>query len=96
MQTLQDRYSAEGFMVIAVNVDEDVADAQKFLASIKTNFSKIFDPKGEIPARYGVQVMPSSFLVGRDGKIISMHRGFSESTRAEIELRLKEILGERR
>ena len=40
------------------------------------SFTVIYDPKGKIAKHFKVQGMPSSMLIGRDGKIKSRHTGF--------------------
>ena len=55
-------------------------------------FSVAFDSKGETPKLYGVKGMPTSFLVGRDGKIISQHLGFKASDRDLLEKQIQSAL----
>ncbi|MHB8475948.1 MAG: TlpA disulfide reductase family protein [Steroidobacteraceae bacterium] len=48
MQTMQDAYGAQGLRVVAVNVDQYRADAERFLAKFHPNFDVRFDPLGEL------------------------------------------------
>jgi hypothetical protein len=49
----------------------------------------VFDPKGTAPAAFGVTGMPTSFVIGRDGRVRFVHIGYTaktiESYRREIE-----------
>ena len=49
----------------------------------------VFDSKGVTPKIYGVKGMPTSFLIGRDGKVIFQHLGFKEADRENLEKQIK-------
>jgi len=78
--------------IIGVNLDAKNDDAKKFLAQIPAKFIIAFDSKGVVPKNYGVKGMPTSFLIGRDGKIIFQHLGFKEADRASLEKQIKVAL----
>ena len=78
MNELQRELGARGLVVVAVNVDHERADANRFLASYPAEFRVLFDPEGKLAERYKVGGMPTSFLIGRDGKIVSTHAGFKQ------------------
>jgi cytochrome c biogenesis protein CcmG/thiol:disulfide interchange protein DsbE len=65
---------------------------QKFLAQLPAQFTVAFDSKGTTPQIYGVKGMPTSFLIGRDGRIILQHSGFKESDREPLEQQIKTAL----
>lgn len=91
MEELQRKFN--GLDVVAVNVDADRKDADEFLASQKSSFRLVFDPEGKIPEAYEVEGMPSSFLVGPDGKILFKHRGFRDSDKKELEEQIEKYIG---
>ncbi|OYT99265.1 MAG: thiol:disulfide interchange protein [Burkholderiales bacterium PBB1] len=93
MNDLKAKYGAKGFEVVAVNLDAKRGDADKFLAEVPAQFTVAFDANGDSARRYEVKGMPSSYLVGRDGKIASSHKGFHEQDRAELESRIAKVLG---
>src|SRR5271168_2824701 len=76
METLKGTYDRQGLTVIAVNLDMDRADADKFLDRFRPTFEVRFDPKGELAAFYKVQAMPSSVLIDRHGVTRFTHEGF--------------------
>jgi len=76
MNELQQRYGANGLVVLAVNVDHDRADAEDFLRSYDPSFKVVFDPGGSIAQQYNLKDMPTSVLIGRDGKVHFVHNGF--------------------
>jgi cytochrome c biogenesis protein CcmG, thiol:disulfide interchange protein DsbE len=96
MNEMQDKYRAQGFEVIAVNLDSNTDDANKFLLSNPAKFTVAFDSKGKTPLQYGVKGMPTSYLIGRDGKIVQQHMGFKASDREQLEQKIKLLLAEKK
>ncbi len=92
MNALQTKYKAQGLEIIAVNVDANSADATAFLTKVPANFSIALDSKGDTPKRYKVKAMPSSYLIGRDGKVIAVHQGFKAEDQPELEKRIAQAL----
>lgn len=89
---MQDKYRAQGLKIIGVNLDSKTEDAKKFLAQNPARFTVAFEPKGVTPKNYGVKGMPTSFLVGRDGKVIFQHSGFKEADSEKLEKEIKAAL----
>jgi len=85
MNELQAKYRAQGFEVLAVNLDAKRDDADKFLAEVPAQFTVAFDAKGDSAKRFEVKGMPSSYLIGRDGRVIAAHKGYKEEDRQELE-----------
>lgn len=90
MAELQQKFQNRGFVILAVGLDEKKSAMDAFLKKNPLGLQTVHDPKGKLAETVGVEVMPTSFLVGADGKVIAVHRGFEgESTRkaylAEIE-----------
>ncbi len=85
MNEMQAKYGAKGLQIVGVNVDAKRADADKFLAEVPANFRVAFDAQGDTPKRYQIKGMPSSVLVGPDGKVIQVHTGFRADERKQLE-----------
>jgi cytochrome c biogenesis protein CcmG/thiol:disulfide interchange protein DsbE len=85
LNEMQAKYGAKGFQVIGVNVDAKRGDAETFLASTPAAFQIAFDPQGITPKSYQIKGMPSSVLVGPDGKVLFVHSGFRADERKELE-----------
>jgi thiol-disulfide isomerase/thioredoxin len=92
LNEMQAKYGAKGFQVIGINLDKKRADADKFLAETPATFSIAFDATGDTPKRFEIKGMPSSVLVGPDGKVIATHNGFREEERKELEERITRAL----
>ena len=87
-QLFQD-YRNRGFEVLAVNLDERRADADRFLATRPHAMTVVFDPEGRSAKAFGLDGMPTSFLIDRDQRVRFVHSGFTPSSvdvyRREIE-----------
>jgi cytochrome c biogenesis protein CcmG/thiol:disulfide interchange protein DsbE len=86
MNAMEEKYRARGFHVLAVNLDVKRADADRFLVQLPTDFQLAFDPRGQTPRDYAVKGMPTSYLIGRGGKVLYRHTGFNPASLAELEL----------
>ncbi|MEP7101664.1 MAG: TlpA disulfide reductase family protein [Burkholderiales bacterium] len=92
MNELQSKYGAQGFEVVAVNLDAKRDDADKFLVEVPARFTVAFDAKGESAKRFEVKGMPSSYLIGRDGKVVALHKGFKEEDRKSLDAGIVQAL----
>jgi thiol-disulfide isomerase/thioredoxin len=92
MNEMQARFGNQGFVVLAVNVDADRTEAQKFLAAQPARFTVAFDPKGEAARSMRLKGMPSSFLIDRHGNVVASHIGFRESDRQPREAEILALL----
>lgn len=85
MNEMQAKYGPRGLRIVAIDLDANKADGEKFLAQVPANFTVAFDPKGDSAKRFEIKGMPSSMLVGPDGKVIKVHAGFREDERQALE-----------
>jgi thiol-disulfide isomerase/thioredoxin len=85
MNEMQAKYGAKGLQVLAVNLDQKPEDATGFLQQTKVDFLIAMDPVGQSAQKYNVKGMPSSLLIGRDGKVTVVHTGFNAASKAELE-----------
>jgi len=92
MNSMQEMYKKDGFVVIAVNLDAEYESAQDFLKNNATTFEIIYDPTGETPKKYGVKGMPTSYLLGRDGKVKIAHTGFFTKKKTQYEKEIQALL----
>jgi cytochrome c biogenesis protein CcmG/thiol:disulfide interchange protein DsbE len=94
MNTMQARYGDRGLVVVGVNVDRERAAADRFLAEVPADFRIHFDSEGRLAEEFGVEAMPSSYVIGRDGEIVARHLGFKVRNQDEYEALLVDALGD--
>jgi thiol-disulfide isomerase/thioredoxin len=93
MNAMQKKYGPLGLTIVAVNLDSERADADRFLAATPAAFKLQFDPDGALAKRYEVEAMPSSYVIDRTGRVIERHLGFKQSREAEYEASIRVALG---
>lgn len=84
--------SAGGLVIIGVNVDEDAADAAKFLEKYPAEFEVVYDPKGDYAKHYKVPAMPTSLIFDREGQLVTQHAGFKLNKVQEYEAAIDKAL----
>lgn len=92
MNDLQARYGGKGLEVLAVDLDTHAADARAFLASLPPRFRVAFDTQGITPRQYAIKGMPTSVLIGADGKVLLVHSGFRVDEAGEVEAGIQRAL----
>jgi thiol-disulfide isomerase/thioredoxin len=92
MNDMQAKYGPRGFSVVGINVDQKREDADKFLVSTPANFLVAYDTTGKVAEIYQPKGMPTSFLIGADGKVRAVHIGFKDSNREELEREIQAAL----
>ena len=86
------KYADEGLVVIGVNLDNDLQDAAKFLDEYSADFRIYYDEDKVLAKQYGVQAMPSTYILGRDGELVARHFGFKVKQQEEYEAVLIDAL----
>jgi|TARA_B110000240_G_C13427790_1_gene422366 peroxiredoxin len=69
----------QGFIVHAVNVDEDVGKAEKFLNRFPVDYPVLLDTGASTARAYHIVGMPTSVIIDQAGKIVMIHQSFKES-----------------
>jgi formylglycine-generating enzyme required for sulfatase activity/thiol-disulfide isomerase/thioredoxin len=77
LKALHEEYHDQGFEIVALSLDRNRQDLERYLAANALPFPVLHDQeKGEEhPAalHYGVPGYPSGFLIGRDGNVLDTH-----------------------
>lgn len=88
------QYAAQGFKIIAVNVDADRDDADEFLTDHPAQFDVLYDPEGTLAEKFNILGMPSAVLITRAGEVFSQHIGFKNDRAKHYEESIKQLLAE--
>jgi len=89
-------FSARGLVVVAVGVDEKPAPAAAFAQKLAPPFSTLHDREQKLVARVEVPAMPTTYLIGRDGRVRFVHEGFhGDRTAAELRRNIETLLTEK-
>ena len=89
----QSRYKHDGLQVIGVSMDEDGwAKVRPYIRDKKVNYPVVIGSE-ELGKRFGLENMPMTLLIGRDGKVAATHPGMVD--RVECEQEIRGLLGKR-
>lgn len=94
MSAIFERDAASGLVVVAINLDKRREPAEAFLRELSPPFIVAFDPAGRTAEAYDVTAMPSSYLVGRDGRLLYSHAGFDPRDAATIENEIEKAVAQ--
>ena len=71
LESLHQKYSGKGFKVIGVSVDDTgAAGVQQFVKENKITYPVAIDAEGHISDVLHTTVLPTSVIIGRDGRIL--------------------------
>jgi peroxiredoxin len=88
------QYRAAGFMLLAVNVDDSRKDAEAMLKRLNLRFPTLFDGNKSVAKLYGVDTMPATLVIDRDGRVRYVHRGYYDGYERKYEQQVRELLKE--
>jgi len=93
-ERLHREFSPQGLAVVGINAREGTATIRDYAKELGLTFPLVLDPKGTINGAYGVIGLPTTFLIGRDGRSVALAVGprdwASKSARAVIQALLAE------
>ena len=95
LNKLHQKLKAQGFEVVAINLDEDKANAKKFLLDFPVDFTVLHDSKGSWADEYVIESMPTSFIIDQKGTIQKVHRGFASDDIHELEQKIVQLLAKK-
>ncbi len=92
LNRLYEKYRGAGFVLLGVNVDDDVAKAADVAAKLGVTFPVLLDTQKSVSKLYDVSTMPSTMLIDRDGKVRYVHRGYLAGYEENYEKQIRELL----
>lgn len=88
---LQNQYRAQGLEIIGVSMDDTGKDGvEKFAQQMGLNYTVLMGKDSVGEAYGGVQGLPTTFYIGRDGKVLDTVSGLI--SKSEIEDNIKKAL----
>ncbi|HEB89643.1 MAG TPA: TlpA family protein disulfide reductase [Deltaproteobacteria bacterium] len=92
IEKMRKEFPSRDFQILAVNLDQSERKALRFLKKHPIGYPSASDPKGSLPGQYGVETMPTSYLIDRDGVIRYVHRGFQRGDSAKLRHEIRALL----
>lgn len=93
MNDMHAKYGPLGLTIVAISVDRKREDADRFLRATPARFVIAYDAEMKVADLYQPKGMPTSYLIGTDGKVRAVHGGFRLDDREKIEKEIRAALG---
>lgn len=83
---LQEKYRARGFQAVGISLDDPEGPLRDFCREYKVNYPIVMGDQKIAEAFGGVLGLPTTFLIGRDGRIHIRQVGATDFPRLEQEI----------
>ncbi len=94
LERLQREFSSRGLAILGVNARENKEAVGRYAKELGLTFPLVFDPDGKINALYGVIALPTTFVVGRDGRAVAFAIGPRQWESAPARALIEALLAE--
>ena len=95
IEEMRSEFPSDRFQIVAVNLDKKKKKALRFLDKHPVGYPSASDPKGRLPGQYGVETMPTSYLIDAEGVIRYVHRGFERGDGSKLREEIRALLEKR-
>lgn len=92
---LLDKFEARGFAIVGINVDEVKENGLQFAEKHGLKFTLLYDKNRKLLEAAGVMIMPTSFMVNRNGKIIWIQSGFRDGDESALGQDIEKFLSKK-
>ena len=92
LEEVSKEYADQGVVMYAVNVAESDEDARGFLESQGVDVNVVMDREGAVSNQYGVQSIPMTVIIGKDGVVHKVHIGMHPNLAQILRQDLDEVL----
>ena len=75
MQKLHARLKEKDFLMVAIDLQESAAPVKKFLNEYELTFMTLLDSKGETGPLFGINSIPTTLIMDKNGMIIGVAMG---------------------
>ena len=90
---LKKHFPSDKFEILAINLDDKASDGKKFSDTIHINYPLLYaGSESDLPGRFGVEVMPSSFLIDENGKILLHHKGMKKKDKKMLTMMISQYV----
>lgn len=94
LNEIYDDYKRAGFELLGVNLDNQPAQAKRFLNDTPVVFPILMDTKGEVATLYKNKAMPSSYFIDREGQLVYLHQGYRPGEEDDYRKVIRKLLAQ--
>jgi len=92
LDALYKKYRNNGLEIIGINLDDSETRLHEFLQKVPVSFTIVIDKKDRTRKSYSLEILPSAFIVGKDGVIRYVHIGYHKEFLQMYENEIVELL----
>jgi thiol-disulfide isomerase/thioredoxin len=85
-------FAEQGVKFYAVNQQEDAETVKTFLADKGLTPPVLLDTEGEVGGKYSVEGLPTSIIIGKDGRVQVVHVGFGGNLKKKLTAELTSLV----
>ncbi len=94
LDAMSQRYSAAGFVLLGVDVEEDNTDAKKIVKDLKISYPILFDTENTVSKLYSVDTMPTTVMIDKKGQIRFINHGYKPGDENKYRDQIRELIKE--
>jgi len=94
LNKLYDKYRDSGFVLLGVNIDDNVGKATELATKLGLRFPVLLDTDKTVTRLYDMGSMPATVLIDREGKVRHLHRGYREGYELTYDSQVRALLKE--
>jgi len=96
MEKLVRQYESQGMAMVAISFDPEKKDMVDFMASFLPNdnsaMTVLWDPTSQTGKEYGTELIPETYIIDRDGRIVARFVNSYDWTRPEVKQLIEALL----
>lgn len=96
MENLVRQYSSQGMVMLAISLDAEMADAERFMREFLPGqysaMTVLLDSDTEVARAYGTELIPETYIIDRTGTIVARFVGEYDWTRPEVKHIIESLL----
>jgi peroxiredoxin len=93
MEALHQAYKGHDFEVVAVASDVQGAEVvQPFVTQLDLSFTTLLDTTGQVTRLYGVTSLPTTYLLDREGRLVTVAVGSHDWAKADARALIRSLL----
>jgi peroxiredoxin len=69
------QYKDKGIQVLTVDINESPLAVKQFADRLKLDFPIMIDTDEEVMNTYGIDLLPATILIDKNGKVVNIHTG---------------------
>lgn len=89
MEKMREDFAQKPFVILAVQTGGSARTAEDVVTTLKLGFPILLDRDTKVTQAFGINTLPTSYLIGPSGEVVERHVGEWPQMRAAVEKLLK-------